>query len=146
MCFIFVAPINVIFMRPLYEADIQCDCIINLFMYNDTKKKRPLYIHVCLFQTNAAILFNYFASITLSFSNAMHQTKVHSMAISTNNNAASNSHSRQSEAEENQFEQLPKMETKSGRKARYRNSDAVSMKYCISGYNFYHFLKHCTSF
>ena len=25
MCFIFVAPINVIFMRPLYEADIQCD-------------------------------------------------------------------------------------------------------------------------
>ena len=29
MCFIFVAPINTIFMRPLYEADIQCDCIIN---------------------------------------------------------------------------------------------------------------------
>ena len=29
MCFIFVAPINVIFMRPLYEADIQFDCIIN---------------------------------------------------------------------------------------------------------------------
>ena len=28
MCFIFVAPINVIFMRPLYEADIQCDWII----------------------------------------------------------------------------------------------------------------------
>ena len=27
MCFILVAPINVIFMRPLYEADIQCDCI-----------------------------------------------------------------------------------------------------------------------
>ena len=27
MCF-FVAPINVIFMRPLYEADIQCDCTI----------------------------------------------------------------------------------------------------------------------
>ena len=31
MCFIFVTPINVIFMRPLYEADIQCDCIINRF-------------------------------------------------------------------------------------------------------------------
>ena len=30
MCFILVAPINVIFMRPLYEADIQCDCIINM--------------------------------------------------------------------------------------------------------------------
>ena len=27
MCFIFVAQINVIFMRPLYEA--LCDCIIN---------------------------------------------------------------------------------------------------------------------
>ena len=32
--------------------------------YTDTKKKRPLYIYVCLFQTNAAILFSYFASIT----------------------------------------------------------------------------------
>ena len=29
------------------------------------EKKRPLYIYVCVFQTNAAILFNYFASITL---------------------------------------------------------------------------------
>ena len=29
MCFIFVAPINMIFVRPLCEADIQCDCIIN---------------------------------------------------------------------------------------------------------------------
>ena len=28
MCFILVAPINVICMRPLYEADIQCDCFI----------------------------------------------------------------------------------------------------------------------
>ena len=30
MCFIFVAPVNFIFMRPLYEADVQCDCIINV--------------------------------------------------------------------------------------------------------------------
>ena len=29
VCFIFVAQINVIFMRPLYEANILCDCIIN---------------------------------------------------------------------------------------------------------------------
>ena len=29
MCFIFVAPINVIYMRLLYEADIQFDYIIN---------------------------------------------------------------------------------------------------------------------
>ena len=35
MCFIFVAPVNVIFMRPLYEADIQCDCIINENMNNN---------------------------------------------------------------------------------------------------------------
>ena len=32
MCFIFVALINVIFMRPLYEAVIQCNCIINNFI------------------------------------------------------------------------------------------------------------------
>ena len=32
MGFIFVAQINVIFMRPLYEANILCDCIINSFM------------------------------------------------------------------------------------------------------------------
>ena len=32
MCFTFVAPINVIFMRPLYEADIQCDCIIKCYI------------------------------------------------------------------------------------------------------------------
>ena len=31
ICFIFVAPINVIFMRPLYKADVQCDCIIDSF-------------------------------------------------------------------------------------------------------------------
>ena len=30
MCFIFAAQINVIFMRPLYEASILCDCIINV--------------------------------------------------------------------------------------------------------------------
>ena len=29
MCFIFVSQINVIFMKPLYEANILCDCIIN---------------------------------------------------------------------------------------------------------------------
>ena len=28
MCFMFVAQINIIFMRPLYEAVILCDCII----------------------------------------------------------------------------------------------------------------------
>ena len=32
LCFIFVVPINVIFMRSLYEADIQCDCIINIII------------------------------------------------------------------------------------------------------------------
>ena len=30
MCFMFAAQINVIFMRPLYEAVILCDCIINV--------------------------------------------------------------------------------------------------------------------
>ena len=29
MCFIFVEQINIIVMRPLYEAVILCDCIIN---------------------------------------------------------------------------------------------------------------------
>ena len=57
-------------------------------IYTDTKKKSPLYIYVCLFQTNAAILFNYFASITLMIT---HQTKIHSMVISANNNAANTS-------------------------------------------------------
>ena len=38
MCFIFVAPINVIFMQPLYEADIQCDCIIKKYMSSDMTK------------------------------------------------------------------------------------------------------------
>ena len=33
MCFILVAPINVICMRPLYEADIQCDCFISSNKY-----------------------------------------------------------------------------------------------------------------
>ena len=34
-------------------------------LYTNPKKKRPLYSYVCLFQMNAAILFSYFASITL---------------------------------------------------------------------------------
>ena len=29
MCIVFVAEINVILMRPLYEANILCDCITN---------------------------------------------------------------------------------------------------------------------
>ena len=32
MCFIFVTQINVIFMRPLYETNILCDCIINVYI------------------------------------------------------------------------------------------------------------------
>ena len=32
MYFIFIDQINVIFLRPLYEAVILCDCIINVFM------------------------------------------------------------------------------------------------------------------
>ena len=38
MCFIFVAQINVIFMRPLYEANILCDCIIK--RYHKAKTRR----------------------------------------------------------------------------------------------------------
>ena len=32
MCFMFVTQINVIFMRPLYEAVILCDCIIKVHL------------------------------------------------------------------------------------------------------------------
>ena len=31
--FMFVAQINVMFMQPLYKANILCDCIINLFIF-----------------------------------------------------------------------------------------------------------------
>ena len=40
MCFIFVAQINVIFMRPLYEAKVLCDCIIIMILCT-TKYKCP---------------------------------------------------------------------------------------------------------
>ena len=36
MCFMFAAQINVIFMRPLYEAVILCDCNI-ICLFNDFK-------------------------------------------------------------------------------------------------------------
>ena len=39
MCFMFVDQINVIFMRPLYEAVIFCDCIIkddNVIFFSKT--------------------------------------------------------------------------------------------------------------
>ena len=37
MCFIFVAQINIIFMGPLYEAVILCDCMIKWLYRNDPK-------------------------------------------------------------------------------------------------------------
>ena len=46
MCFIFVGQINVIFMRPLYEANILCDCIIKnykifiIYFIEDTRMTR----------------------------------------------------------------------------------------------------------
>ena len=40
MCFMFVAQINVIFMRPLYEAVILCDCIINVCIFTIEKWNR----------------------------------------------------------------------------------------------------------
>ena len=46
MCFIFVAQINVIFMRPLYEANILCDCILIVLECTDTiglTQWRPLH-------------------------------------------------------------------------------------------------------
>ena len=35
MYFMFIAQINVIFMRPLYEAVILCDCIINYSTFDE---------------------------------------------------------------------------------------------------------------
>ena len=52
MCFVFVEQINVIFMRPLYEAVILCDCIINEYIRaqiikierEKTRKKTVIYL------------------------------------------------------------------------------------------------------
>ena len=40
MFFIFVAQINVIFMRPFYEAIILCDCINNIILIDINKERK----------------------------------------------------------------------------------------------------------
>ena len=47
MCFIFLDQINVIFMRPLYEAIIWCDYIINCYI--KVSKVKPVYQQRTLF-------------------------------------------------------------------------------------------------
>ena len=56
MCFIFVAQINVICMRPLYEAVILCDCIINL---NNLELMTAIFILLYLF----SVIFSCFHEI-----------------------------------------------------------------------------------
>ena len=43
MCFIFVEQINVIFIRPLSEAIISCDCIINVHNFMQLNSVTSIY-------------------------------------------------------------------------------------------------------